>query len=70
MTIIKRTKSFLNVKKMRHDLRRAKRALVMADSIMNYCQGDKWERECTKKDRKKFDKIFEKMIGREGHGRH
>lgn len=64
MTTIKRAQSLLHVKKMQNDLRRAKRALALADSIMDYCQGDKWERKCTEKDRKKFSKIFEQLMKR------
>jgi hypothetical protein len=31
-------------------------ALENAESILDYCQGDKWERECTESDRTKFSR--------------
>lgn len=42
-------------------LKLAIEALKLADGVMEYCQGDKWERECTEKDRKKFAVIFEQL---------
>lgn len=42
-------------------LKLAIEALKIADGVMEYCQGDKWERECTEKDRKKFAAIFEQL---------
>lgn len=45
------------------DLRKALRALKLAIDIMDYCQGDKWERECTKEDREKFDKLHDELTG-------
>lgn len=46
-------------------LRLALRALKLADGIMEYCGGDKWERECTEVDRKKFDELYTRI--KEGH---
>ena len=37
------------------------RALELADSIMDYCGGDAWERECTKDDRNEFGKLYEEI---------
>jgi hypothetical protein len=37
------------------------RALRLADEVMGYCQGDSWERECTKDDRAEFDKLYEEI---------
>jgi len=39
-----------------------KEALDLAKGIMDYCQGDAWERECTQADREKFDKIYEELF--------
>lgn len=50
-------------KKMQSDLRNAKKALKLAYWIMDYCGGDKWERECTAEDRKKFHKLYDKIMG-------
>jgi len=50
-------------KKLQSDLKKAKEALRLADNIMAYCGGDKWERECTEEDRKKFHKLYEELIG-------
>lgn len=33
-------------------------ALHIAKSILDYCQGDAWERECTSESRVKFDKLY------------
>lgn len=58
-------KSYLEqMKKMQADLRMAKRALKLADSVMSYCGGDKWERECTADERKKFTELYEKVMGK------
>lgn len=46
---------------LRSKLRIAKRALKLAEGIMEYCGGDKWERECTEKDRKEFDELCERL---------
>jgi hypothetical protein len=37
----------------------AKEGLEVASGVMSYCQGDAWERECTEKDRARFDEIYE-----------
>jgi len=39
-----------------------KEALELANEIMEYCQGDAWERECTEKDRSRFQEIYSKYI--------
>ena len=36
-------------------------ALETAESVMDYCAGDAWERECTKEDRDKFAELKEKF---------
>ncbi len=38
-------------------LAKALKALELAESIMDYCQGDSWERECTAEDRKRFAQL-------------
>jgi hypothetical protein len=45
------------------------RALELADSIMEYCGGDAWERECTRDDRNEFSKLYEelKILAEENH---
>lgn len=48
--------------KLQEDLRKAKQALELAASIMDYCGGDAWERECTKEDRDKFDKLYKEIM--------
>jgi hypothetical protein len=53
-------------KLLRAKFRLALKALRIADSVMEYCGGDKWERECTKDERAKFYKIYEKLVGRPG----
>lgn len=50
------------LKKAQSDLRTAKKALKLADSIMEYCGGDRWERECTADDRKKYDELCEQLF--------
>lgn len=48
-------------------LKLAKQALKLADSVMSYCGGDRWEAECTAKDRAKFNTIYEKLFpGKQG----
>jgi ribosomal protein L25 (general stress protein Ctc) len=47
-------------------LRKAMRALRLANSIMAYCAGDSWENECTQPDRNKFNKLFEDLTGEAG----
>lgn len=37
-------------------------ALSLAEDIMSYCQGDAWERECTEKDRNRFEQIMHKLV--------
>lgn len=37
-------------------------ALHLARSIMDYCLGDSWERECTASDRQAFDKIYDELF--------
>lgn len=34
------------------------RALELAEDTLDYCQGDSWERECTKDDREKFAELL------------
>lgn len=48
----------------KQQLRLAKQALKLADSIMEYCAGDAWERECTEKDRAKFNALYERLFPR------
>lgn len=40
------------------ELALAKEGLEVANEIISYCHGDAWERECTEKDRDKFNVIF------------
>lgn len=40
-----------------NDIKEFIRAIILASRVMDYCGGDKWERECTKEDRSKFDVI-------------
>ena len=47
-------------------LRLALRALKLADGVMSYCGGDRWERECTQKDRDKFNEIYGELAGTGG----
>lgn len=54
------------VKTDKQKLRLALRALKIADGVMSYCQGDAWERECTEKDRAKFNALYEQLIGKPG----
>jgi len=44
-------------------LRKALRAMRLANDIMDYCGADAWEREATKKDRDQFDKIYVELLG-------
>jgi hypothetical protein len=44
--------------------RKARRALELADGVMSYVAGDAWEREVTANDRKKFDTLFEELMGK------
>lgn len=37
-------------------------ALRIAKSVLDFCPGDAWERECTEKDRKRFDELFEELF--------
>ena len=37
-------------------------ALTLARSIIDYCQGDAWERECTKDDRERFDELYNEFF--------
>ena len=34
------------------------KALKLAEEIMEYCAGDEWERQATKKDREEFDILY------------
>ncbi len=36
-------------------------ALELAVGIIEYCQGDAWERDCTKNDRQKFQELYDKL---------
>lgn len=56
----------LNFKSIQDDLKKAKRALKLANGVMEYCAGDKWERESTEKDRASFNKLFKQLTGEEG----
>lgn len=47
-------------------LRIAKRAMKLAEGVMSYCPGDKWEQEGTKKDRDRFNDLYEKIFGEKG----
>lgn len=53
-------------KTLQSQLRKAKRAMKLANGVMEYCGGDKWERECTQADRNKFNKIYKEIFGKEG----
>jgi hypothetical protein len=57
-------------------LKLALEALELAEGVMSYCQGDAWERECTEKDRSRFQEIYnqffppappQEVIGHYGH---
>ena len=37
-------------------------ALELAKGIMDTCQGDAWERECTEEDRNRFQEIYKKYF--------
>lgn len=52
------------VERLQKQLRDAKRALALADSIMAYCGGDRWERECTAKDRAKYHVLYKSVTGK------
>lgn len=39
-----------------------KEALTLAKTIIDYCPGDSWERECTEKDRKRFDELYDEFF--------
>lgn len=41
---------------------KAKEALQIAKDVLDYCPGDKWERECTSDDRDKFQKLFDEIF--------
>lgn len=56
----------MNQAKLVLDLRRAKQALRLANSVMEYCSGDAWEREVTAQQRKKFNRLFLQVLGEEG----
>lgn len=43
-------------------LRKARRALRLADSVMEYCGGDAWEREATADDRDEFGKLYDEVM--------
>jgi hypothetical protein len=38
------------------------RALAIAGAVMDYCSGDKWEREATAKEREEFDRLYEAIF--------
>ena len=44
--------------------KKALKALKLAEGIMEYCQGDKWERECTAKSRAEFASLYEGLTRR------
>lgn len=46
----------------RKDLKKAKQGLRIAKSILDYVGLDKYEREVTANDRKKFDAICEEIL--------
>jgi len=37
-------------------------AMHIASEVMEYCQGDAWERECTENKRNRFDEIYNKFF--------
>ena len=41
---------------------KAKKALRLAKGVMEYCQGDAWERECTEEDRRHFEELYFELI--------
>jgi thiamine pyrophosphate-dependent acetolactate synthase large subunit-like protein len=49
-------------KAQQRKLRKAMQALRLANDVMSYCQGDAWERECTKDAREKFDKLYTQLM--------
>lgn len=52
---------FTNFVPMQKQMRRMRRALRIAKEIIDYCPGDKWEAECTARDRKEFYKLIEEF---------
>jgi hypothetical protein len=44
--------------------KKARKAMRLAKSVMDYCGGDAWEREVTQKDREKFDKLYDEVFGK------
>lgn len=53
------------IRNLANQLRKAKKALKLADGIMDYYGGDAWERECTEKDRKKYNELYKELMGEE-----
>lgn len=51
---------------LKKKMRKAKRALKLANDVMSYCAGDRWERECTENDRKEFNKLYTEITGNLG----
>ena len=41
------------------------KALELANNIMDFCPGDKWERECTAADREQFEKLYNEILMKE-----
>lgn len=58
--------SILKFQAMQRDLKKAKRALKLANGVMGYCAGDRWEQECTEKDREAFNRLYKQLTGEEG----
>jgi hypothetical protein len=44
---------------------KVKEALDLAKGILDYCPGDRWERECTQEDRERFNQLYEELCPEE-----
>lgn len=46
---------------MKDTLIKCLRAIELAESVMDYCGGDAWERECTMDDRNEFERLAKEV---------
>lgn len=53
--------SYATEKWLRARLKKAIEAIRIAEGIIEYCPGDRWEREVTAEDRARFAKLVEEL---------
>ena len=51
----------VNQKLLLAELSKALTALDIAKSVMDYCGGDDWERDCTRDERQRFDTLLSEI---------